>query len=63
MKRFVNYAQIKRNIEKGVYDKDKMNFLKKIFRIIYTQNGIGIYKEIFLFNKRIYCNLVCKYVY
>lgn len=59
----INYEAIKADIEKGVYDEKNLNFWKKIFRISYMHNGLGIYKEIYLFNKMIYCNLVCRYVY
>ena len=57
------YEAIKTDIENGVYSKENLNFWKKIFRISYSHNGIGIYKEIYLFNKRIYRNLVCRYIY
>lgn len=57
------YEAIKADIENGVYDKKNLNLRKKIFRISYTHNAFGIYKEIYLFNKRIYCNLVCRYIY
>ena len=57
------YEAIKTNIEKGVYNKENLNFWKKIFRISYSHNVFGIYKEIYLFNKKIYCNLVCRYIY
>lgn len=57
------YEAIKVNIENGVYSKEKLNFWKKIFRVSYSHNGIGIYKEIYLFNKKVYCNLVCRYVH
>ena len=60
---FNPYEAIKADIEKGVYDDGNLSFWKKIFRISYTHNGFGIYKEIYLFNKKIYCNLVCRYIY
>lgn len=56
------YEAIKADIENGVYDKKTLNFWKKIFRISYVHNLIGIYKEIYLFNKKVYCNLVCIYI-
>ena len=59
----IDYGKIKADIEKGVYDDKNLNFWKKIFRISYTHNLIGIYKEIYLFNKKVYCNLVCRYMY
>jgi hypothetical protein len=59
----INYEAIDADIEKGVYDEKNLNFWKKIFRISYMRTGFGIYKEIYLFNKMIYCNLVCRYVY
>ena len=57
------YEAIKANIENRVYDKQNLNFWKKICRISYAHNVIGIYKEIYLFNKRVYCNLICRYIY
>ena len=57
------YEAIKANIENRVYDKQNLNFWKKVFRISYVHNVIGIYKEIYLFNKRVYCNLICRYIY
>ena len=57
------YESIKAYIENGVYSKENLNFWKKIFRVAYVHNVIGIYKEIYLFNKKIYCNLVCRYIY
>lgn len=59
----INYEAIKVNIENGVYSKENLNFRKKVFRISYSHNTFGIYKEVYLFNKRIYCNLVCRYIY
>jgi hypothetical protein len=59
----VIYEAIKTNIENGVYNKENLNFWKKIFRISYSDNVFGIYKEIYLFNKRVYCNLICRYKY
>lgn len=59
----IDYAVIKANIENGVYDNENLGFWKKIFRISYTHNVFGIYKEIYLFNKKVYCNLVCRYMY
>ena len=56
------YEAIKADIENGVYSKENLSFWKKIFRISYMHTGIGIYKEIYLFNKRIYRNLVCRYI-
>lgn len=63
MKTLNPYEAIKANIDKGVYGEEKLSFWKKIFRISYTDNWIGIYKEIYLFNRKIYCNLVCRYTY
>ena len=60
---FNPYEAIKAGIESGKYDKENLSFWKKIFRISYSHNGFGIYKEIYLFNKKIYCNLVCRYIY
>lgn len=61
---FLNpYEAIKADIERGVYDEESLSFWKKVFRISYAHNGLGIYKEIYLFNKKIYCNLVCRYIY
>jgi len=57
------YESIKADIDKGVYDKKNLNFWKKVFRISYSHNAFGIYKEIYLFNKKIYCNLICRYIY
>ena len=57
------YESIKTDIERGVYSKENLNFWKKIFRISYVHNGIGIYKEVYLFNKKVYCYLVCRYTY
>jgi hypothetical protein len=57
------YEAIKEDIEKGVYDEENLSFWKKVFRISYTHNPFGIYKEMYLFNKKIYCKLVCRYVY
>ena len=57
------YEAIKADIENGVYSKENLNFWKKIFRVSYSHNGFGIYKEIYLFNKKVYCNLVCRYMY
>ena len=57
------YEAIRENIKKGVYNEENLSFWKKIFRISYTHNPIGIYKEIYLFNKKVYCNLVCRYTY
>ena len=59
----IRYKEIKACIENGVYDPDNLGFWKKIFRISYSDNWFGIYKEVYVFNKRIYCNLVCRYVY
>ena len=59
----VSYEAIKANIEKGVYSKENLNFWEKLFRISYTHNPFGIYKEVYLFNKKIYCNLVFRYIY
>lgn len=59
----INYKAIKADIENGVYSTENLNFWKKIFRISYVHNGIGIYKEIYLLNKKIYCNLVCRYIF
>ena len=59
----IDYKAIKANIESGVYNKENLNFWKKVFRISYTHNLIGIYKEVYLFNKKVYCNLVCRYSY
>lgn len=56
--------RIQQDIQHGMYNEENLNFWKKkIFRIIYTDCLLGIYKEIYLFNKRIYCNLVCRYTY
>jgi hypothetical protein len=60
---FNPYEAIKAGIESGKYDKENLSFWKKIFRISYAHNGFGIYKEFYLFNKKIYCNLVCRYIY
>ena len=60
---FNPYEAIKADIENGMYSKENLTFWKNIFRISYAHNGIGIYKEIYLFNKKVYCNLVCRYVY
>lgn len=57
------YEAIKEGIEKGVYNEENLNFREKIFRTSYTHNAFGIYKEIYLFNKKVSCNLVCRYVY
>lgn len=57
------YEAIKENMDKGVYNEENLSFWKKIFRISYTDNLVGIYKEIYLFNKKVYCNLVCRYIY
>ena len=57
------YEAIKVDIENDVYDGKNLNFWKKIFRVSYAHNVFGIYKEIYLFNKKIYCNLVCRYIY
>ena len=57
------YEAIKEGIEKGVYTEKKLSLCKKIFRTSYTHNAFGIYKEMYLFNKKIYCKLVCRYVY
>lgn len=57
------YEAIKANIDKGLYNEKNLNFWKRIFRISYTDNAFGIYKEIYLFNKKVYCNLVCRYIY
>ena len=57
------YEAIKADIEKGAYDEKNLNFWKKVFRISYHDNVFGIYKEIYLFNKRVYCNLVCRYIH
>lgn len=46
------YEAIKADIEKGVYDEKNLNFWKKVFRISYCHNVFGIYKEIYLFNKK-----------
>lgn len=59
----VNYEEVKAHIDEGVYNKENLSFWQKIFRISYTDNVFGIYKEIYLFNKQIYCNLVCRYIY
>ena len=60
---FNPYEAIKADIESGVYSKENLNFWKKIFRVSYSHNCFGIYKEIYLFNKKVYCNLVCRYIY
>jgi hypothetical protein len=60
---FNPYEAIKAGIENGVYDKENLTFWEKIFRISYAHNGFGIYKEVYLFNKRVYCSLVCRYIY
>ena len=60
---FNPYEAIKTGIENGVYDKENLTFWEKIFRISYAHNGFGIYKKIYLFNKKVYCNLVCRYIY
>lgn len=60
---FNPYEAIKVGIESGKYDKKNLSFWKKIFRISYSHTFFGIYKEIYLFNKRVYCNLVCRYIY
>ena len=57
------YEAIKIDIDNGVYDEKNLSFWKKIFRTSYTHNTFGIYKEIYLFNKKVYCNLVCRYIY
>ena len=57
------YEAIKADIESGVHDKENLNFWKKIFRVSYMHNGFGIYKEIYLFGKKVYCHLVCRYIY
>ena len=57
------YEAIKADIEKGVYSKENLTFWKKIFRVSYSHTFFGIYKEIYLFNKKVYCNLVCRYIY
>lgn len=57
------YEAIKAGIEKGVCNEESLSFWKKIFRISYTDNVFGIYKEIYLFNKKVCCNLVCRYIY
>ena len=57
------YEAIKEAIDKGVYNEKKLSIWKRIFRISYKDNVFGIYKEIYLFNKKIYCNLVCRYIY
>ena len=59
----INYEEIKAHINEGVYNKENLSFWKKIFRVSYTDNVFGIYKEIYLLNKRVYCNLVCRYIY
>ena len=41
----------------------KLNFWEKIFRISYTNNAFGVYQEIYLFNKKVSCKLICIYVY
>lgn len=57
------YEAIKADIENGVYSKENLTFWKKIFRISYSHTLFGIYKEIYLFNKMVYCHLVCRYIY
>lgn len=57
------YEAIREAIKNDVYDEKNLNFWKKVFRISYTHNLFGIYKEVYLFNKKIYCNLVCRYIY
>ena len=63
MKKVRQYEAIRTDIKNGVYDEKNLNCLKKVFRISYHDTVIGIYKEIYLFNKKIYCNLVCRYIY
>lgn len=60
---FNPYEAIKAGIESGKYGKENLTFWEKIFRISYAHNGFGIYKEVYLFNKRVCCNLVCRYIY
>lgn len=57
------HRTIQANIRNGKYNNENLNFWKKIFRISYVENALGIYKEIYLFNRQIYCNLLCRYVY
>lgn len=57
------YEAIKADIENGAYKVENLSLWKRIFRISYSDNLFGIYKEIYLFNKRVYCRLVCRYLY
>lgn len=57
------YEAIKADIENGAYKVENLSLWKRIFRISYSDNLSGIYKEIYLFNKRVYCRLVCRYSY
>lgn len=57
------YEAIKTDIQNGVYRSGNLSLWKRIFRVSYSHNLFGIYKEIYLFNKRVYCNLICRYSY
>lgn len=57
------YEAIKASIDEGKYAEENLSFWKKIFRVSYKDNAFGIYKEIYLFNKKVYCRLVCRYIY
>ena len=57
------YEAIKADIENGAYKVENLSLWKRIFRISYSNNLFGIYKEIYLFNKMVYCRLVCRYSY
>ena len=57
------YEAIREAIRQGEYNEKNLTFWKKVFRISYADNVFGIYKEIYVFNKKVYCNLVCRYIY
>ena len=41
----------------------KLSFWEKIYRVSYTYNLFGIYKEIYLFNKKVHTVLIFRYIY
>ena len=57
------YEMIQQNILNGVYAEENLTFWEKIFRVSYHHNMFGIYRDIYVFNKRVHCRLVCRYSY
>lgn len=55
------YEAIKADIENGAYKVENLSLWKRVFRVSYSHNLFGIYKEIYLFNKKVYCRLICRY--